>query len=276
VEYGKLKFLTEELSMQSETRKEYFPFGEPLRVVSQQDRAPKKLFVLGVCASAVHAKWFSPDGKLISHALAVASEPCVFWNGDTNEATQIISRIQIPQEAGYLQAADKQYNGPSGRALDELYLSPLGYSRNEVWLCDLVPYSYQNLNQTGAIERAYNPVKTAYNLPGVTIPKPPAIPADEKRREEILRELAESQAATIILLGDDPIQWFLSPVSGCSQQRLADFGKDTYGTTVTTTIAGKVYSVLPLVHPRQAAGLGPSTKEWQDIHRNWLSKLTRN
>jgi hypothetical protein len=250
-----------------------FPFGEPLRVVTQQDRTPKKVFVLGVYASAVHAKWVSPEGKLISRALAVASEPCVFWNGDTNEAEEIISRIRIPQEAGYLQAADKQYNGPSGRAMDELYLSPLGYSRNETWHCDLVPYSCQNPNQADAIERAYNPVKAAYNLPDVTIPRPPATPADEKRREEILRELAESQAATIILLGDDPIQWFLSPVSGCSQQRLADFGKDAYGTTITTTIAGKVYSVLPLVHPRQAAGLGSNTQEWQDIHRNWLNKL---
>jgi hypothetical protein len=249
----------------------FLPFGEPLKILEQRDRTPKKVFILGVYASAVHAKWFSPDGKLISPALAVASEPCIFWTGDTNEAEKIISRIQIPQEAGYLQAADKQYNGPSGRALDELYLSPLGYSRNEVWLCDLVPYSCQNPNQADAIERAYNPVKAAYNLPGVTIPKLPAILADDKRREEILWELTESQATIIILLGDDPIQWFLSPVSGCGRQRLADFGKDAYGTTITATIAGKAYSVLPLVHPRQAAGLGQNTKEWQDIHRNWLS-----
>jgi hypothetical protein len=253
-----------------------FPFGEPLRVVTQQNRTPKKVFVLGVYASAVHAKWFSPEGKLISPALAVASEPCIFWTGDTNEAAQIISHIQIPQEAGYLQVADKQYNGSSGRALDELYLSPLGYSRNDAWLCDLVPYSCQNQNQANAIERAYNPVKAAYNLPDVTIPKPLVTPADDQRRNEILRELTKSQATTIVLLGDNPIQWFLSPVSDCNQQRLADFGKDAYGTTITTTIAGKAYSVLPLVHPRQAAGLGQNTKEWQDIHRNWLSKLTGN
>jgi hypothetical protein len=105
-----------------------FPFGEPLRVVAQQDRTPKKVFVLGVYASAVHAKWVFPEG----------------------------------------------------RPLDELYLSPLGYSRNEAWLCALVPYSYQNPKQANAIKRAYDPVKAAHNLPDVTIPKPPAPLADFK------------------------------------------------------------------------------------------------
>lgn len=251
-----------------------FPFGEPLRVVTQQDRTAKKVFVLGVYASAVHAKWVSPEGKPLAAALAVASEPGVFWTGDTDEAAQIIARIQIPPEAGRLQPADKQYNGPSGRALDELYLSPLGYSRNDAWLCDLAPYSCQNPKQAAAIKRAYDPVKKALRLPEVTIPKPPAPLADDQRREEILRELAESQAATIILLGDDPIQWFLSYVSDCNKKRLAGFGKAAYGTAVTTTIAGKTYSVLPLVHPRHAAGISPYSKQWQAIHHNWLSTLT--
>jgi hypothetical protein len=33
-----------------------FPFGQPLRPVVQADRTPKKLFILGVYASAVHAR----------------------------------------------------------------------------------------------------------------------------------------------------------------------------------------------------------------------------
>ena len=38
-------------------QKKYYPFGEELKQVVQQDRTPKKVFVLGVYASAVHAKW---------------------------------------------------------------------------------------------------------------------------------------------------------------------------------------------------------------------------
>jgi hypothetical protein len=147
----------------------------------------------------------------------------------------------------------------------------LGYSRNDAWLCDLVPYSCQNAAQTRAIARAYE--KAACHLPDVTIPPVPAILADQSRRNEILQELAESQATTIILLGDNPIKWFLSHISDCKKKRLADFGKDTYGMAIKATIMDKEYSVLPLVHPRQAAGLGQNSKEWQGIHSDWLSKL---
>jgi hypothetical protein len=34
-----------------------FPFGEVVRPVVQQDRRAKSVFVLGVYASAVHARW---------------------------------------------------------------------------------------------------------------------------------------------------------------------------------------------------------------------------
>lgn len=34
----------------------YFPFGQELRPLVQEDTPPKKIFVLGVYASAVHAK----------------------------------------------------------------------------------------------------------------------------------------------------------------------------------------------------------------------------
>jgi len=34
-----------------------FPFGEKVREVEQKDRSPKQVFILGVYASAVHAKW---------------------------------------------------------------------------------------------------------------------------------------------------------------------------------------------------------------------------
>ena len=35
----------------------YYPFGETVHPLVQQDRTPKKVFVLGVYASAVHARW---------------------------------------------------------------------------------------------------------------------------------------------------------------------------------------------------------------------------
>jgi hypothetical protein len=77
-----------------------FPFGKELTKVEQTDKSPKKAFVLGVYASAVHARWTDINGRQLVSALAVASEPCIFWNGDY--AAQIISSIKISRKLGTL------------------------------------------------------------------------------------------------------------------------------------------------------------------------------
>jgi hypothetical protein len=250
-----------------------FPFGQPLTLVKQQDKSPKKAFVLGVYGSAVHAKWHSPDGKVLCAALAVASEPEIFWNG--GNAADIISKIAVPPEAGYLTPADEMYNGPSSKALDGLYLAPLGLSRSDAWLCDLVPHSYMNSNQSEAIETRYAPLCEKYGLPTASIPGKPDTLTDEKRRNEILAELEESHAETIVLLGDDPLRWFLSLVSDCKKTKLSEFGEKTYGSPVPVSINGKTYSVIPLAHVRQGGGLGPHSNYWERLHNNWVEGMNR-
>lgn len=56
-------------------------------------------------ASAVHAKWISPKGKTLIKAIAVASEPYIFWKGDG--ADQIINKINLPEGVGKLVPTDK-------------------------------------------------------------------------------------------------------------------------------------------------------------------------
>ena len=124
----------------------YFPFGQKLTKVQQKETTPnKEVFVLGVYASAVHAKWLDKDGKIKVQALAVASEPQIFWTGEGVE--KIIADIHIPAELGKLISANKNLNGPSGVALNDLFLKPLGHSREQAWLCDLLPESRVNPNQ---------------------------------------------------------------------------------------------------------------------------------
>jgi hypothetical protein len=55
-----------------------FPFGQPVQDIVQKERTPKDVFVLGVHASAVHAKCRDKDGGDESKALAVANEPYIF------------------------------------------------------------------------------------------------------------------------------------------------------------------------------------------------------
>jgi hypothetical protein len=144
----------------------HFPFGQLVQKLSQKDQTQKKVFVLGVYASAVHARWVGVDNKVIVKALAVDSEPEIIWSG--KGAVDIVSKIVIPPEAGKFECPEAQFNGPSGTALNERILKPLGFVRREAWLCDLVPYSCRNKEQNKAIEQKYNPLAKRLGLPEAT------------------------------------------------------------------------------------------------------------
>ncbi len=254
--------------------KYYFPFGQELKKVEQKDRSPKEAFVLGVYASAVHARWIDKNGVQKISALAVASEPEIFWRGENAES--IIQQIKIPGELGTLAApTDDKLNGPSGKALDDKFLNPLGLNRNSVWLCDLLPYSRVNENQRKAIKENYTQdLILKYNLTPATIPlfdknelnSPP-------RRKEILQDLEDSQARTIILLGDLPIYWFIRFFDK-RYSKLSQFGEtpETYGKPHPISINNRAYNVIPLCHPRQAGRLGHSDPKWGERHDLWVGQ----
>jgi uracil-DNA glycosylase len=245
-----------------------FPFGEQVLPVLQTDKREKSVFVLGVYASAVHAKWLDKDGKTLVRALAVASEPSIFWRGE--DVDEIIANVEIPEELGRLEPAAPNLNGPSGLALDTHFLMPLGYRREDAWLCDLVPHSCVNEGQSRAIQREYEPLRAQYGLPKPTVPNVPKQLADKARQAAILNELLESKATTLITLGDEPLKWFAALLSGC-HKRLKDFGEtpDTYGKLHEIQIGDRTLNLLPLVHPRQAGRLGAHSAKWAELHEAW-------
>ncbi|MCB0782518.1 MAG: hypothetical protein KDC03_23765 [Flavobacteriales bacterium] len=248
-----------------------FPFGSKLSSVQQSDRTPKQLFVLGVYASAVHAQWLDANGKTLVKALAVASEPNIFWRGEDVE--RIISEVEVPAEAGRLEPAGKGLNGPSGIALDERFLHPLGHDRSNTWLCDLLPESRMNPSQAKAIERCYRPRMAQFGLPEPTIPAFQKSESDtDKRREEILDELKASSARRIVVLGDIPIQQFIRPLSPDHPRNLSHLGElaGGYGRPWTTSLNGYEVEVIGLCHPRQAARLGRSSGKWGAAHDAWM------
>ncbi|MCA9956260.1 MAG: hypothetical protein H6657_13070 [Ardenticatenaceae bacterium] len=248
-----------------------FPFGQPVLPISQSDRSRKRVFVLGVYASAVHARWVDPNGRTIITALAVASEPSIFWRGEG--ANALIAEIVVPNEVGNLEPASATLNGPSGRALDECFLHPLGLSRNQTWLCDLVPHSCMNDRQATAIENKYMPLVERGLVPKPHWPRVPNQLANPSRVLEIERELLDSGAEVIITLGDQPLRWFTQRYG--SRVRLATYGKgeQEYGQLHPIEVQGKQLKVLPLVHPRHAAGLGGHSPVWRKIHQSWVKKV---
>ena len=247
-----------------------FPFGQELHPLVQQDRSPKKVFVLGVYASAVHAKW-KKDGQIICQALAVASEPCIFWNG--KDAKEIIDKIAIPAELGYLEPAGKQHNGPSAKVLDDNILAPLGYDRKSAWLCDCLPETRINSSQAKVIKERYEPLMEQYGLNPVTIPNRPTAFCDQKRAEEITAELMESKAELLILLGDIPLAQYLKKVTDVPYSTLGEYvDLYGYGKATNVVICGKTIKVLPLAHPRQIGALGAHSEKWFKAHREWEKK----
>ena len=249
-----------------------FPFGERLNRLAQEDRRPKQVFVLGVYASAVHARW-TKDGTVICPALAVASEPRIFWDGNEDEAREIIGRIKIPAELGTLSPAGKNLNGPSAKVLDEQILAPLGFSREDAWLCDLLPESRINSGQKKAIERCYNKHIGQYGLKSVTVPERKSKFCDAQRAAEILEELKESDARLLVLLGDIPIKQFLKTVADIPYSSLQEYvDLYGYGNPTDVTIQGKTIKVLPLAHPRQIGALGTHSEKWYQMHQEWKKK----
>ena len=258
--------------------KYYFPFGETVRPLVQQDRSPKKVFVLGVYASAVHARW-EKDNKIVCQALAVASEPRIFWDGNPKEAADIISGIHIPEQMGTLEPAGIHLNGPSAKVLDNHILAPLGFTRKDAWLCDLLPETRLNSNQFKIIKKEYEPKAKIYGLNEVTIPIRPTNFCDKARSEDIILELEESQAETLILLGDIPILQFLDRVAIVKYKNMQEYvDLYGYGNSSQTSINGKTYNILPLAHPRQIGALGAHCEKWNKYHQDWENnqRLIRN
>ena len=252
--------------------KYYFPFGETVHPLIQQDRSPKKVFVLGVYASAVHARW-KKENKIVSAAIAVASEPRIFWDGNQQEASEIISRIRIPEEMGVLEPAGSHLNGPSAKVLDDHILAPLGFKRNDAWLCDLLPETRLNRHQLDVIEKKYAPQAKIYGLNDVTIPKRPSTFCDKSRSAEIVSELEESKAELLVLLGDIPIRQFLNRVAEVKFKNLKEYvDLYGYGNSSQIVINDKVYKVLPLAHPRQIGKLGTHIKKWHKLHCDWENR----
>ncbi len=252
----------------------YFPFGQTLNPLRQEDKSPKKVFVLGVYASAVHARW-KKDGKVICQALAVASEPRIFWDGNPEEAKKIIDAVNIPHELGILEPASRQLNGPSAKVLDENILAPLGYTREDAWLCDCLPETRINPGQAKAIREKYNPLIEQYGLNSVTIPERPSDFCDQKRSEEITAELMQSEAELLVLLGDIPIAQYLKKVADVPYSTLGEYvDLYGYGNPSEAIIGSKRIKVLPLAHPRQIGALGAHSERWHLTHKEW-EKETR-
>lgn len=251
-----------------------FPFGEKVRRLIQKDQTPKKYFVIGSYASAVHATWRSAEDKIFSKALPVANEPEILWKGVPSESGEIIRRIKVPPEAGRLSQPGKWVNGGVGRLFDIEILRPLDIFRTDVWLVLLIPYTVANKGQRKALNR-YTRAAGEYNLPvsNIKFSNIKTSLVDHNRIRELLNELEVAKAEVIITLGDLPLYHFIRLFEP-EKRTLSCF--KMYGQLHTIKINDKSYQLLPLYHPKAGEKVGSYTQQWKNVHSNWIKDTKNN
>ena len=153
-------------------------------------------------------------------------------------------------------------------------VDPLGVTREEAWLCYLIPYPCMNSNQEKAVDRCYQPEVSRYRFPKCTVP---SITQTKhafqwNRCTEIMQEIIESHCDTIILLGDLPIKYWLAHHT--KFRKLADFGDtdERYGRMHDIKVNGRDFNILPLVSPQQAGKFGRANKHWYSLHAQWMAQ----
>lgn len=84
----------------------------------------------------------------------------------------------------------------------------------------------------------------------------------------------QSEADTLVLLGDIPIAQYLKKVADVPYSTLGEYvDLYGYGNATETVINGKTIKVLPLAHPRQIGALGAHSERWHQMHKAWEEQV---
>lgn len=115
----------------------------------------------------------------------------------------------------------------------------------------------------------------AEGLPAPSVGEVPHVLATDERRAAILAELEASEAEVVVMLGDQPLRWFVSTFDAGRRRRLADFGTTNgeYGRLHRLRIGSRERLLLPVAHPRQVARLGTHSGVWASLHEAWTTDV---
>ena len=250
-----------------------FPFGKKVLKVSQTDRTPKPVFVLGVYSSAVFAQFNYYKTDTVIRNIPIDNEPEIFWSGGQESVKKIISELQLTKSAGKLLPEPSSINGIMGRSLDKYYLHPLKLKRENVWLCNLIPHLILNKNERKSIKK-YNDLSSELNLVKASIPtKKQRWDFITKRRlREIIEEIFQSRAEVIISLGQQPLKWFFKEFDNNLRNLLS---VQDYGMTTEVKIESVNFKLIPLFHPRQLLKEKNRDTRVGLLHYDWLKNKVK-
>lgn len=256
-----------------------FPFGtEAGRCESRRVRHAE-VMVIGVYPSALHVRW-RPHGSSGVRALAVAPEPWPFWDGGDAADRVEQWKADLPWLDAWGTATHAgRVNGSSGQRVRDEVLKPLGFSIDDVWTTDVLPYFFVHRgagSQGDAMMSRYDPWAATLGLPTHELPRRPSPSALVTRAineegERLAEEIRSSACHLVVTLGNEALQVVHHLADGHELPwRLRP--DDAYGRTHQASVLGRHVRVLPLVHPGQR---GPA---WRSVHEAWTGsadQLTR-
>jgi uracil-DNA glycosylase len=91
------------------------------------------------------------------------------------------------------------------------------------------------------------------------------------RATEVEEEILEASPSVLVTLGDQPLKWFASRYGAHPKLEAYGDSEREYGRLHDVAIGGCRMKLLPLVHPRQAGGLGSHSPKWSRLHRYWAA-----
>ncbi|WP_018686635.1 hypothetical protein [Actinokineospora enzanensis] len=245
-----------------------YPFGR--RAVRREPRLPSTdraaAFVLGVYPSALHVRWQPPGARPVA-ALAVADEPTAFWTGDDRSAHVEAWR----REVGWRDAwgtVEAAATPGSGRLVVSDVLDPLRLDPRATYFTDCVPTYFVKAGerQDRAISQ-YDRFAPTAGLPLSHLRRRPdrrdlvrvALHAEGR---ELLRQLRESDAPTVITLGKEAADVFAGLVG---TDRVPFCRTGDYGAARHIPLGGRELRWIPLVHPSTRRDIG-----WRNCHARWV------
>jgi hypothetical protein len=250
--------------------KRQFLFGRPVLPAKPTADSPRPLFVLGAYPSALHVRWFGPDGACLIQAVAVDNEPEPFWTG-SDEQKHIdtwLSRVSFRDDWGRVEAC-RSLNGPSGKWVKSKLLDAMAVNRDDAWITDCL----NNYFESDAAAKRLDSDRIASLMRSLSIPPRLHAPhssesdivrmAKAEHRNRLLEELDCASPETVVTLGNAALRVFGDLVDSCDRT-ISKLSIDGYGAPVSAIVFGKQVEWFPLAHPAAPAA-------YQTAHDAWVA-----
>lgn len=237
-----------------------FPFGRKVTARNASAGGQRDLFVLGAYPSALHVKWTSPAGASVQ-AVPVDDEPEPFWNGhDVVERTEAFLRWLSPDPAidGSF-AITQQFNGPSGKWVDDNVLAPLSATRSTAWITDCLDTYRASSGVEG--RRADLPPFHLQPHPSESEIVNEAI---EQHTDRLRAELRRCRPATIATLGNAAAR----VMAHLLERKPTLVSLEGYGAPAGLRLNGRSVKWFALAHPA-------APKQYQASHAQWMKERAR-